>query len=181
MCLLWTPSHGRAKAGWPDRTYIQQLCADTGCSPEELPEAMDDGELGERGLGISVPMARHHDDDDYVLDLKHSSWILIEQERNLENKWGMRFRGWIWWYIWNWRSRANGKFDWMIYFKGGKSCFKIYEALIRPRIEYCTRAWVQVSRHRNWIWFGLVWFYGISTNAKSIFIHINSSISNDSV
>ena len=24
--LLWTPSHGRAKAGWPARTYIQQLC-----------------------------------------------------------------------------------------------------------------------------------------------------------
>ena len=26
--LLWTPSHGWAKAGWPARTYIQQLCAD---------------------------------------------------------------------------------------------------------------------------------------------------------
>ena len=24
--LLWTLSHGRAKAGWPARTYIQQLC-----------------------------------------------------------------------------------------------------------------------------------------------------------
>ena len=31
--LLWTPSHGRVKAGRPARTYIQQLCADTGCSP----------------------------------------------------------------------------------------------------------------------------------------------------
>ena len=40
--LLWTPSHGRAKAGWPARTYIQQVCADTGCIPEDLPEAMDD-------------------------------------------------------------------------------------------------------------------------------------------
>ena len=29
---LWTPSHGRSKAGRPARTYIQQLCADTGCS-----------------------------------------------------------------------------------------------------------------------------------------------------
>ena len=38
--LLWTPSHGRAKAGRPVRTYIQQLCADMGCSPEDLPEAM---------------------------------------------------------------------------------------------------------------------------------------------
>ena len=42
--LLWTPSHGRAKAGWPARTYIQQLCVDTGCSIEDLPEAMDDRE-----------------------------------------------------------------------------------------------------------------------------------------
>ena len=42
--LLWTPSHRWAKAGWPDRTYIQQLCAVTGCSLEDLPEAMDDRE-----------------------------------------------------------------------------------------------------------------------------------------
>ena len=34
--LLWTPSYGRAKAGWPARTYIQQW-KDTGCSPEDLP------------------------------------------------------------------------------------------------------------------------------------------------
>ena len=39
--LLWTPTHGRAKAGRPARTYIQQLCEDTGCSPEDLPEAMN--------------------------------------------------------------------------------------------------------------------------------------------
>ena len=35
---LWTPSHGRAKAGQPARTYIQHLCEDTGCSPEDLPD-----------------------------------------------------------------------------------------------------------------------------------------------
>ena len=40
--LLWTPSHGRAKVGRPARTYIQQLCADTGCGLEDLPGAMDD-------------------------------------------------------------------------------------------------------------------------------------------
>ena len=32
--LLWTLTYVRAKAGWPARTYIQQLCEDTGCSPE---------------------------------------------------------------------------------------------------------------------------------------------------
>ena len=42
--LLWTPTHGRAKAGRPARTYIQQLCEDTGCCPEDLPRAMIDRE-----------------------------------------------------------------------------------------------------------------------------------------
>ena len=42
--LLWTPTHGRAKAGRPARTYIQQLCEDMGCCPEDLPEAMKDRE-----------------------------------------------------------------------------------------------------------------------------------------
>ena len=44
--LLWTSSHGRAKAGWPARTYIQQPC-------EDLPEAMNDWE------GQGYPRWRH--------------------------------------------------------------------------------------------------------------------------
>ena len=39
--LLWTPSHGWASVGKPSRTYLQELCMDTGCSLEDLPEAMD--------------------------------------------------------------------------------------------------------------------------------------------
>ena len=42
--LLWTPTYGRAKAGRPARTYIQQLREDTGCSPEDPPEAMNNRE-----------------------------------------------------------------------------------------------------------------------------------------
>ena len=42
--LLWTPTHGCAKAGRPARTYIQQLCEDTGCCPEDLPREMNDRE-----------------------------------------------------------------------------------------------------------------------------------------
>ena len=42
--LLWTPTHGRAKAGRPARTYIQQLCEDMGCCSEDLPRAMNDRE-----------------------------------------------------------------------------------------------------------------------------------------
>ena len=32
------------KAGRPARTYIQQLCEDMGCCPEDLPGAMNDRE-----------------------------------------------------------------------------------------------------------------------------------------
>ena len=42
--LLWIPTHGRTKAGRPARMYIQQLCEDTGCCPEDLPRAMNDRE-----------------------------------------------------------------------------------------------------------------------------------------
>ena len=55
--LLWTPSHGRAKAGRPAQTYIQQLCDDTGCSPEDLPKQWTIGRDGERESGISVLIA----------------------------------------------------------------------------------------------------------------------------
>ena len=41
---LWTPTYGCAKVGRPARTYIQQLCEDTGCNPEDLPEAKNDRE-----------------------------------------------------------------------------------------------------------------------------------------
>ena len=49
--LLWTPTHGCAKAGRPARTYIQQLCEDTGCSPEDMPEAMNNREKWRESQG----------------------------------------------------------------------------------------------------------------------------------
>ena len=42
--LLWTPTYGWEKAGRPARTYIQQLCEDTGCSPKDLSEVISDME-----------------------------------------------------------------------------------------------------------------------------------------
>ena len=42
--LQWTPTYGSAKAGRQARTYIQQLCKDKGCSPEDLSEVMNDRE-----------------------------------------------------------------------------------------------------------------------------------------
>ena len=49
--LLWTPSYGQANAGWPARAYIQQQCEDTGCSPEDLPEAMNNREEWRQRVG----------------------------------------------------------------------------------------------------------------------------------
>ena len=40
--LLWTPAYGQAKAGRPARTYLRRLCEETGCSHEDLPEAVND-------------------------------------------------------------------------------------------------------------------------------------------
>ena len=42
--LLWSPAYGRGKAGRPAQSYLHQLCEDTVCSPEDLPEAMNDKE-----------------------------------------------------------------------------------------------------------------------------------------
>ena len=42
--LQWTSTYDCAKARRPAQTYIQQLCEDMGCSPENLPEAINDRE-----------------------------------------------------------------------------------------------------------------------------------------
>ena len=63
--LLWTPLHGRAKAGRPVRTYIHQHCEDTGCSPKDLPEGMNDREeWRERVRDIRAGGGARQDDDD---------------------------------------------------------------------------------------------------------------------
>ena len=72
--LLWISSHGHAKAEQPARTYIQQLCEDTGCSPGDLLEVMMIGRSGEIGSGISVLMTRQDDDEIYIY-----IYIYIEQ------------------------------------------------------------------------------------------------------
>ena len=62
--LLWTPTYGCAKVGRPARTYIQQLCEDTGCNLKTCRRRWMIGRNGERGSGISALAARHDDDDD---------------------------------------------------------------------------------------------------------------------
>ena len=61
--LLWTPSHGWAKAGRRARTYLQQLYADTRCNPKTCQKQWTIGRSGWRGLRISMLMAWHDDDD----------------------------------------------------------------------------------------------------------------------
>ena len=98
--LLWTPTYGRAKAGRPARTYIQQLCEDTGCSPEDLPEAMYDREKWQERVRISVPVARLDDDD--ADDELLRNWIsVLFLWMNFEPKWvriydqlGQNYRYW---------------------------------------------------------------------------------------
>ena len=70
--LLWTCSYGQPKAGRPARTYIQQLCEDTGCSPEDLPEAMNDREKWRervRDICASGTTCDDDDDDDHLIYL----------------------------------------------------------------------------------------------------------------
>ena len=77
--LLWTPSHSWAKSGWPARTYIQQLCEDTGCRPDDLPEAMNEREKSV----ISVLAARHDDKDDTLTHTHTYIYIYIHTENSL--------------------------------------------------------------------------------------------------
>ena len=51
--LLWILSHGRAKAGRPVRTDVQQLCTDKGCSPEDLLEEMDEREGWQESVRVN--------------------------------------------------------------------------------------------------------------------------------
>ena len=48
--LLWTPTYCQANARRPAKTYMQQLCEDTGCNHEDLPEAMNNREKWREGV-----------------------------------------------------------------------------------------------------------------------------------
>ena len=67
--LQWTPSHGRAKAGRIARTYIQQLCGDTRCSPEDVPEAMNNNEGWRERVRVMRADGTRWDDEIALFDL----------------------------------------------------------------------------------------------------------------
>ena len=68
--LLWISTHGRAKAGRPARTYIQQLRIRDVVLKTYLGRWTIE-RSGERGSGISVLPARYDDDD-----MHHYRWCL---------------------------------------------------------------------------------------------------------
>ena len=39
---MWTSTHGHTSAGRPTKTYIHQLCVDTGFPLEDLSRVMED-------------------------------------------------------------------------------------------------------------------------------------------
>ena len=83
--LLWTLSHGRAKGGQPARTYIQQICANTGCNLENLPGAMDDRvRWQERDREIRAAAA------DICIYSSSSSWICADSIDSLMFSLGIR-------------------------------------------------------------------------------------------
>ena len=71
--LLWTPSRGWTNVGRPARTYIQQLCEDTGCIPGDQPETMSNRERWrERVRDIRTDSTiRWWWDDNWVLLCRH--------------------------------------------------------------------------------------------------------------
>ena len=77
--LLWTPSHSRAKAGRPARTYIQLLCEDTGVALRTCRKWWTIGKGGERGSVISVLMAWQNDDDNEDLVLNNLQWLICHK------------------------------------------------------------------------------------------------------
>ena len=93
--LLWTPSHGRAKARRPARTNIQQLCEDTDVALKTCRKRWTIGRGGEKGPGISVLMALHDDDDDALcsstrmgltLNNPRTFICLLRKKPNQQNK-----------------------------------------------------------------------------------------------
>ena len=78
--FLWTPSHGRANAGRPARTYIHHLCADTGCSLRICRKQCPIVRGGERGSGISMLIAWHDNDDDIGIFILLLQWALSKTD-----------------------------------------------------------------------------------------------------
>ena len=84
--MLWTPTHGRAKAGRPARTYIQQLCEDMGCCPEDPPEAMNDREKWRERVRDIRATSTTWWWSWWLLSNKRSSYVIFIDKKRLKGK-----------------------------------------------------------------------------------------------
>ena len=97
--LLWTLSNGRASIGRPVRTYLQQLCTDTGYKPEKnCWKWWMVGTNGERVTGKSILTTQHDDICIYIRidDIYIYIYIRIDDDDiyiYIYKNW------WWWWYI----------------------------------------------------------------------------------
>ena len=62
--LLWTPTYGRTNVNRPAKTYVDQLCLDTGCRLEKQLGAMNDRNGRRERKEDSMLSARLDNDDD---------------------------------------------------------------------------------------------------------------------
>ena len=83
--FLWTPSHGRAKAGRPAQTYVQlKLTYSSSVLIGDVAlrtcwKQWTIGRYGERGSEISMLIAQHNDDDNnwFLRKILYSCWLHI--------------------------------------------------------------------------------------------------------
>ena len=73
--LLWTPSHARAKAGRPARTYIHSSVPIRDVTLRICRKQWTIGRRGERGSILSVLIAQDDDDDDDLR--KYGKWTTL--------------------------------------------------------------------------------------------------------
>ena len=63
--FLWTPTHGHTSVGQPVKTYLNQLCVDTGCSLDDLPGVIDDRNQWQEIIRELHTVSTTLDDDNY--------------------------------------------------------------------------------------------------------------------
>ena len=76
--LSWTSLHRRANLRRLIRTYLQQLCTDTGCSLEDLPEVMNDRAKCRKRVRENCT-SNLHDDDRF---LSHHHLIILSYHQH---------------------------------------------------------------------------------------------------
>ena len=73
--LAWTPTHGHTSTGWPAKTYMHQLCADTLYSQENSPRARA---------------------------YKERWWVKVKWNYAVNRSWCWRW--WWWWWCYGWKT-----------------------------------------------------------------------------